>query len=57
MEQSAQVASSSLDEGQIGRGFEQPALVKDVLVHGRWVGMDDLKGPFQPKSFCGSHVL
>lgn len=49
MEQSAQVSSSSLDEGQIARGFQQPALVKDVPVHGMWVGIDDLKDPFQPK--------
>ena len=29
-------------QGQVGWGFEQPDLVKNVPVHGREVGLDDL---------------
>ena len=29
-------------QGQVGQGFEQPGLVKDVPAHGRGVGLDDL---------------
>ena len=29
-------------QSQVGWGFEQPGLVKDVAAHGRGVGLDDL---------------
>ena len=29
-------------QAQVGQGFEQPDLVKDVPVHGRGVELDDL---------------
>ena len=29
-------------QGQVGWGFEQPDLVKDVPAHGRGVGLDDI---------------
>ena len=29
-------------QGQVGPGFEQPDLVKDVPAHGRGLGLDDL---------------
>ncbi|KAK4811149.1 hypothetical protein QYF61_019790 [Mycteria americana] len=28
-------------QGQVGRGFDQPNLVKDVPAHGRGFGLDD----------------
>jgi len=33
-------------QGQVGKGFEWPDLVKDVPAHGRWVGLDDLQSTF-----------
>jgi len=29
-------------QSQVGRGSEQPDVVKDVPAHCRWVGLDDL---------------
>ena len=40
-------------QGQVGWGFEQPDLMKDVPAHGRGAG---LEGPFQPKPFCDSVI-
>ena len=43
-------------QGQAGWGFEQPSLVGDVPAYSRGLELDDLKGPFQPKTFHDSMI-
>ena len=38
-------------QGQAGWGFEQHGVEEGVPTYGRGLELDDLKGPFQPKSF------
>ena len=39
-------------QGQAGWGCEQPGPEGGVPAYGRGLELDDLKGPFQPKSSC-----
>jgi len=44
-------------QGQVGRGWEQPAQVADVPAHCRGLHWMPFKGPFQPKPFYDSTIL
>jgi len=45
-------------QGQVGWGFEQLDLVKDILAHRRWGWKQMIfNGPFQPKPFYDSMIL
>ena len=41
-------------QGQAGWDCEQPGLEGGFPAYSRALGVDDLKGPFQPKPFCDS---
>jgi len=45
------------NQGQVGRGSEQPDVVEDVPAHCRGVGYMTSKGPFQPKAFYDLYDL
>jgi len=44
-------------QGQAGWGFEHPGLMEDVSAYCRKLELNDLKGPFQPKTFCDSIIF
>ena len=41
-------------QDQVGQGSEQPDLVSGVPARCGGVGLDDLRGPFPPKTFYDS---
>ena len=43
--------------GQVGWGCEQPGLEGGVPAYSRQLGLDDVRGPFQPKPFYDSMTL
>ena len=44
-------------QGQAGWGFEQPGLVRDLVLTAGGLELDDLKGLFEPKSVHDSMIL
>lgn len=44
-------------QDQIGQGFRQLHLAKNVPAQGRGVGLDEFQGHFEPKLFYDSTVL